>query len=154
MNNVHYVKIPQDIRQIKRKVMFGLTKRQLICFGLGIVLGFPMFFLLKFTVGDLTISILGMGIIAMPFILCAFPFKNGDFFDQYVMNMIRFMRSPKQRTYQSENMFVAIERQLEYSRLYALVDPVNNPDIYDLLNKIKFSALRIREKVKLSANKK
>lgn len=134
MNNIHYVKIPQDIWEIKQKFMFGLTKRQLVCYGLGIGLGFPMFFLLKFTVGDLAISIVGMGLVAMPFILCSFSFKNGTTFDRYIKNMFRFLRSPKKRTYQSEDMFSAIERQLEYDRLYKLVDPENNRTILDYLN--------------------
>lgn len=148
MNNVHYVKIPQDIRNIKQKVAFGLTKRQLICFGSGIGLGFPMFFLLKFLIGDLTVSILGMGIVAMPFIMCAFPFKNGTYFDRYIKQMLKFLRNPRKRIYQSENTFAAIERQIEYSRIYKIVDPENNPDISDLINAVKTKISNFRKKVK------
>lgn len=152
LNNVHYVKIPQDIRDIKQKLMFGLTKRQIICFGLGILLGFPVFFLLKFTIGDLTISIIAMGLVAMPFVLCAFPYK-GNTFDGYFKNMIRFLRSPKKRTYQSENMFCAIERQIEYDRLYKLVDPENNRNISDWLNIVKNNFANLRRKVQRNEHK-
>ncbi|MCQ4021747.1 MULTISPECIES: PrgI family protein [unclassified Ruminococcus] len=153
MNNIHYVKIPQDIRAIKQKFMFGLTKRQLLCFGLGILLGFPVFFLLKFTIGDLAISIIGMGLVAMPFILCAFPYKGGTF-DEYFKNMFHFLRSPKKRIYQSEDMFCAIERQIEYNRLYKLVDPENNRNLIDWLNIVKNNFANFRKKVKRNGNKK
>ena len=33
-----YVPVPKDLTKVKTKVMFNLTKRQLICFGLGIVI--------------------------------------------------------------------------------------------------------------------
>ena len=44
-----YVPVPKDLNAVKTKVMFNLTKRQLICFGAGAVLGLPAFFLLKNT---------------------------------------------------------------------------------------------------------
>lgn len=42
-----YVTIPKDLTKVKSKVMFGLTKRQLICFGAAALIGVPLFFLLK-----------------------------------------------------------------------------------------------------------
>ena len=42
-----YVNVPKDLTQIKSKVLFNLTKRQLICFGLAALMGVPLFFLLK-----------------------------------------------------------------------------------------------------------
>ena len=41
-----YVTIPKDLTKVKSKVMFGLTKRQLICFGAAALIGVPLFFLL------------------------------------------------------------------------------------------------------------
>ena len=46
-----YVPVPKDLTKVKTKVMFNLTKRQLICFGLGIVIGLPIFFLTKSALG-------------------------------------------------------------------------------------------------------
>ena len=48
-----YVPVPKDLTKVKTKVMFNLTKRQLICFGLGIVIGLPIFFLTKSALGSL-----------------------------------------------------------------------------------------------------
>ena len=41
----HYVQIPKDLNDIKQKFMFGLTKRQVVSFGIGGVMGIPLFFL-------------------------------------------------------------------------------------------------------------
>ena len=42
-----YVPVPKDLNAVKTKAMFNLTKRQLICFGSGLVLAVPLFFILK-----------------------------------------------------------------------------------------------------------
>lgn len=42
-----YVNVPKDLTRVKSKVLFNLTKRQLICFGCGALLGVPLFFLLR-----------------------------------------------------------------------------------------------------------
>ena len=42
-----YVDVPKDLTSVKTKVMFNLTKRQLICFGGGALIGVPLFFVLK-----------------------------------------------------------------------------------------------------------
>ena len=40
-----YVTVPKDLTKIKSKVMFNLTKRQLICFSAAVAIGLPLFFL-------------------------------------------------------------------------------------------------------------
>ena len=47
-----YVPVPKDLSKIKTKVAFNLTKRQLVCFGGGALIGVPLFFLLKGACGD------------------------------------------------------------------------------------------------------
>ena len=42
-----YVTIPKDLSRIQSKVLFGLTKRQVICFGAAALVGVPLFFLAK-----------------------------------------------------------------------------------------------------------
>ena len=46
-----YVNVPKDLTKVKTKVLFNLTKRQLICFGSGALIGVPLFFLLKGSIG-------------------------------------------------------------------------------------------------------
>lgn len=121
----HYVKIPKDMALIKQKFMFGLTKRQIVCFGIGLLLGLPAFFIVKSFVNDLTIAIMAMGIIAMPFIMCGLYNKNGLHLEQSAKLMVEFLKKPKVRTYQSENMFSSIERQIEYNELHHLISALD-----------------------------
>ena len=46
-----YVPVPKDLTKVKSKFLFGLTKRQVICFGIGAVCGLPVFFLTKGAIG-------------------------------------------------------------------------------------------------------
>ena len=36
-----YVNVPKDLTKVKAKVLFNLTKRQLICVGSGALIGVP-----------------------------------------------------------------------------------------------------------------
>ena len=42
-----YVPVPKDLSKIKTKVAFNLTKRQIVCFAAALIIGLPLFFLLK-----------------------------------------------------------------------------------------------------------
>ena len=46
-----YVSVPKDLTKVKSKVLFNLTKRQLLCFGIAAAIGLPLFFLLKDSTG-------------------------------------------------------------------------------------------------------
>lgn len=37
-----YVSVPKDLTKVKNKVAFNLTKRQLICIGIGAAVGIPL----------------------------------------------------------------------------------------------------------------
>ena len=72
-----YVTIPKDLTKVKSKVMFGLTKRQLICFGAAALVGVPLFFLLKSAVSSSTAA-LCMIIVMLPFFLLAMYERYGQ----------------------------------------------------------------------------
>ena len=57
-----YISVPRDLTRVKSKVLFNLTKRQLICFAAAAVIGIPVFFLLKRT-GNVSLATLGMMIV-------------------------------------------------------------------------------------------
>ena len=50
-----YVPVPKDLTKVKTKVAFNLTKRQLVCFGCGALIGVPLFFLLRGPAGNLSL---------------------------------------------------------------------------------------------------
>ena len=51
---IAYVTIPKDLSRVQSKVLFGLTKRQVICFGAAALIGVPLFFLAKGALGTTT----------------------------------------------------------------------------------------------------
>lgn len=61
-----YVTIPKDLSKVQSKVLFGLTKRQVICFGAAAVIGVPLFFLTKEALGTTTAA-LCMILVMLPF---------------------------------------------------------------------------------------
>ena len=106
-----YVPVPKDLNAVKTKVMFNLTKRQLICFGSGAAVGIPLFFLCKSFMNTSVAAII-MIIVMLPFMLMAMYEKNGQPLEKIVWNIVQvcFLR-PKQRPYQTNNFYSVLERQ-------------------------------------------
>lgn len=106
-----YVPVPKDLNAVKTKVMFNLTKRQLICFGGGAAVAVPLFFLCK-TFMDKSVAAIIMVIVLFPFMLLAMYEKNGQPLEKIVRNIVQvcFLR-PKQRPYQTDNFYAVLERQ-------------------------------------------
>jgi hypothetical protein len=106
-----YVPVPKDLSRVKTKVLFNLTKRQLICFGGGALLGVPSFFLLKAPLRVSTAA-LGLVLVMLPFFLLAMYEKNGQPLEKLIQNIWRvcFFR-PKQRPYQTGNFYMTLKRQ-------------------------------------------
>ncbi len=108
-----YVPVPKDLTAVKTKVLFNLTKRQLVCFSGGALVGVPLFFLLKGPVGFSAGAASFCMVLAMlPFFLTAVYEKNGLPLEKIVRNIARvlFLR-PKQRPYQTNNFYAVLARQ-------------------------------------------
>ena len=106
-----YVPVPKDLSTVKTKVMFNLTKRQLICFGSGAAVAVPLFFLCK-TFMSTTVAAILMILTLLPFMLMAMYEKNGQPLEKIVRNIVQvcFLR-PKQRPYKTNNFYSVLERQ-------------------------------------------
>ena len=98
-----YISVPRDLTKVKSKVMFNLTKRQLICFSVAALIGVPSFFLIK-SVASLSMAALCMIIIMMPFFFMALYEKNGQPLEVILKHFIEatFIR-PTQRPYKTNN---------------------------------------------------
>ena len=119
-----YVPVPKDLTSVKTKVMFNLTKRQLICFGSGAAIGIPLFFLLKAHV-SVSAAAICMVIVMLPFFLLAMYEKNGLPLEKIIRNILRvyFLR-PKQRPYQTDNFYAVLERQANLDKeVFRIVHP-------------------------------
>ena len=106
-----YVTVPKDLTKIKSKMLFGLTKRQLVCFGSAALIGVPLFFLSKGSMGT-TPAALCMILVMLPFFLFAMYEKNGQPLEVFLGHLIqnKFIR-PKVRIYQTNNLYSALVRQ-------------------------------------------
>ena len=91
-----YVTVPKDLTKIKSKMLFGLTKRQLVCFGS---------------------AALCMILVMLPFFLFALYEKNGQTLEVILGHLIqcKFIR-PKQRIYQTNNAYSALVRQAKLEK--------------------------------------
>lgn len=108
-----YISVPRDLTKVKSKVMFNLTKRQLICFGAAALIGVPSFFLLK-SIGSNSMAAMGMMVIMMPLFFLAMYEKNGQPLEVFMSHFIQanFVR-PKVRPYQTDNYYSALMREIK-----------------------------------------
>ncbi len=106
-----YISVPRDLTKVKSKVMFNLTKRQLICFSVATLLGVPSFFLIK-QIASVSTAAMGMMIVMMPFFFLAMYEKNGQYLEVILGHLIEatFIR-PKERPYKTNNYYSALHRQ-------------------------------------------
>ena len=111
-----YVTVPKDLTKVKSKVLFGLTRRQLICFGAAVLVGVPLFFLLKDTV-DSSTATLCMILVMLPFFLFAMYERHGQPLEVILGQMIQtlFVR-PKERPYQTHNFYAAVQQQIQVEK--------------------------------------
>ncbi|MGD9568648.1 MAG: PrgI family protein [Sedimentibacter sp.] len=111
-----YVPVPKDLSTVKNKVMFNLTKRQLICFSLALIVGLPFFFILKKSAGT-SLATLIMIFVMLPFFMFAMYEKHGQPMEVILKHYIevRFIK-PKQRPYKTDNFYAVLMRQSQLDK--------------------------------------
>lgn len=82
-----YIPIQKDFSQVKNKVAFGLTKRQLLCFGCAALLGIPSYLLLKRVIPT-DVAAVVMIMVMLPFFLFALYEKDGQPLEVVLKNVI------------------------------------------------------------------
>ena len=93
---MNFVEVPTDITKIKTKVIFNLTKRQLICFSLAGIVSLPTY-LLNFKKLGTNTSIYLMLTLAIPFFVFAFYEKNGKGLEKHLFHILNFKLMKKTR---------------------------------------------------------
>ena len=139
--NMAYVPVPKDLNAVKTKVLFNLTKRQLVCFGSGAAIGVPLFFLLKARL-SVSAAAICMILVMLPFFLLAMYERNGQPLEKILRNIIRvcFLRL-KQRPYETNNFYAVLERQERLDK-----------EVYQIVNQKK--ALKSRTQADRSCHRK
>ena len=106
-----YVPVPKDLTKVKTKVIFNLTKRQLICFGGGALIGVPLYFLLRGSLGSSPAAIV-MVVSMLPFFLFGLYEKDGQPLEKVLRDVADTLyRRPQERPYETNNLYAAIMRQ-------------------------------------------
>ena len=111
-----YVPVPKDLTKVKSKFIFNLTKRQVICFCLGALVGVPLFFLAKESIGASMAAAL-MIVIMLPFFMFAMFERHGQPLEVMLRHFIqaRFIR-PRIRVYETENFYATVEQNVRNKR--------------------------------------
>lgn len=111
MIDIPYVNVPNDLSRVKTKLAFNLTKRQLICFGGGGLVGVPVYLLTRGHIGGTGAMFLMLGIMLPAFLMAMYE-KDGLPFEKVVRNIIRarFIR-PGPRPYRTQNIYAPFARK-------------------------------------------
>ena len=111
-----YVTVPKDLAKVKSKVLFGLAKRRLICFTPAVLIGVQLFFLLKGSAGT-SAAAFCMILVMLLFFLLAMYKHNGLILKVIAGHFIRTkFLLPKERSYQTNNLYAALSRQNRLER--------------------------------------
>ena len=111
-----YVTVPKDLTRVKSKIVFGLTKRQLICFGGALLVGVPLYFLLRGRVTGSAAALI-MVFAMLPGFLLALYERHGQPLEVVVWQIIKCcFLLPKERPYQTNNAYSALVRQRQMEK--------------------------------------
>lgn len=123
-----YVTVPKDLSKVKSKFILNLTKRQVVCFGGGALIGVPLFFLTKGVIGNTPAAMLMM-ITMLPLFLFGVYEKNGMPLEKLLSHIVQtqFIR-PKQRPFQTDNFYAAIAQQIQIDKEVRRIVRCKDPD--------------------------
>ena len=82
-----YVSVPKDLTNVKNKVAFNLTKRQIICIGIGAAIGIPFYFLTRGILGMSNAATV-MVILMLPAFMFAMYEKDGMHLEDMILHIL------------------------------------------------------------------
>ena len=100
-----YIQIPKDLTKICPKLIFNLTKRQLICFGSAVVVGIPTYLVTKDIIGNSGAVLLMIGLM-LPFFFMAMYERDGLPAEKIFRNILRVRVWRGKRPYKTENNYI------------------------------------------------
>ena len=111
-----FVPVPKDLTKVKTKVAFNLTKRQLVTFGLGGLVGIPAYLFTRGSIGNESAALLMIGLM-LPFFAFGIYEKDGQPLEKVLKNFINvtFLRPPG-RPYRTDNGYAALMRQADFDK--------------------------------------
>lgn len=111
-----FVPVPKDLTKVKTKVAFNLTKRQLVTFGLGGLVGIPAYLFTRGSIGNESAALLMIGLM-LPFFAFGIYDKDGQPLEKVLKNFVNvtFLRPPG-RPYRTNNGYAALMRQADFDK--------------------------------------
>lgn len=111
-----YVKIPKDPEGVKDKMIFNLTKRQIMFCGIGLALGMSAYWLTYKAIGTTGAAVI-LFCLGSPFFVMSKYAKYGVFTaEKNILNFIRWLIYPKIRLYKTENIYRVIDEDIQYKK--------------------------------------
>lgn len=114
MNGSNFVvSIPKELKNIKAKLFMGLTKRQIIGFGITLAISLPVFFFFKKF--NLDLALLMLFLTALPVLFCTIFTKDGMAAETWIKLFIEYkFLNPQKRRYRvtKRNHILAKERNM------------------------------------------
>lgn len=108
-----FVPVPKDLNRVKTKVMFNLTKRQIICFSIAAAVGVPVYFIAKPHIGISSAAML-MVVLMLPFVFLAIYEKDGQPAEKYIGHVVRSMiLRDRVRPYRTSNLYAVIQQEIK-----------------------------------------
>lgn len=117
-----FVPVPKDLTKVKTKVALNLTKRQLVCFGMGSLVGVPAYLFTRGSIGNESAALLMIGLM-LPFFMFGIYEKDGQPLEKMLKNFVSvsFLRPPS-RPYRTDNSYAALMRQADYDKEVANIE--------------------------------
>lgn len=111
-----FVPVPKDLTKVKTKVAFNLTRRQLVTFGLGGLVGIPAYLFTRGSIGNESAALLMIGLM-LPFFAFGIYEKDGQPLEKVLKNFVNvtFLRPPG-RPYRTNNGYAALMRQADFDK--------------------------------------
>ena len=113
-----YVNMTKDFSEMRRTIPgLGLTRRQIVAFGSGVLCGIPFFLVSKLAIGlDTTEAVMVMAASAFPVVFCLLYKKDGMYIEKHLRYWYEthFVRNTE-RPYVTRNIYDAVvkSRQLQ-----------------------------------------
>ena len=108
-----FVPVPKDLNRVKTKVMFNLTKRQIVCFSIAAAVGVPVYFIAKPHIGISSAAML-MVVLMLPFVFLAIYEKDGQPAEKYIGHVVRSMiLRDRVRAYRTSNLYAVIQQEIK-----------------------------------------
>lgn len=109
-----YVNMTKDFSEVRKTIPgINLTKRQVAAFAAGLLVGLPVFLIMRFVIGlDLMVSLTGLCVAVAPIAICLMYRHNGMGIEKYIKFYYEthFIRNTD-RPYQTNNLYVLQEEE-------------------------------------------